>query len=486
MNSKPGVSHAFMGKVPPHSVEAEVSVLGSVLLRNEVLDEVYEIVRPHDFYIEAHQLAYETMLELQAKKKQIDLITLSDRLRTKGLLDQIGGLQFLSELLDKVVTTVRVSDHAQIVANASLIRNAIGVCLDGLQEGFSWEVEDAHDYVSNIQRRVDEIAEVRERHKPVDLATGIRRTMKNVSEEINSPKSLTGVTTGFYDLDAFTQGLQPSDLVILAGRPSMGKTALALNIAANAAMHSVEHSREHDVPQETVYVVSLEMSTDRLLRRMIASEAQIPGWRLMNPKNLSTSHHEAVLAACARLNGLPIHVDDADHVNVREMAVRARRLNRRNRLQLIIVDYLQIIKPIIRRGERPNRDRELGEMTGVLKGLAKELQVPVLLLSQLNRGNESRQDKRPQLSDLRESGAIEQDADLVAFVHRESYYDEKADERAAEVIIRKHRNGPIGSVMLTFQKELTLFGDSAEATMKREQFSAQEDMGWGDGTPFSQ
>jgi len=470
----------YQGKTPPHSTEAEQSVLGAVLLRQNVMDEIVDVVRVSDFFHEANGTIFDAMCDLHEKRKPIDPVTLGEKLRSKGMLEQVGGLQYIISLPDKVVTTANIRQHARIIANSSTYRAVAGVCMDTLQQVYNWDLDDAPNYASDVQGRLDEVVDRREQQRIASIREGVSQTLKKMNEELKSPRTLTGVSTGFFGVDQFTQGLQPSDLIIVAGRPSMGKTAVAMNMAVNAAKSEVEFVKEHgeeDDQPRRIAVFSLEMSTDKLIRRMLAVEAGVPGWRLMNPKSLSTKATESIVAAGGALDALPIVIDDTDGMNVRDIVVRSRRLNRRQPLSMVVVDYLQIVKALPRKGDKYNRDRELGEITAALKGLAKELQIPVLLISQLNRGNESRQDKRPQLSDLRESGAIEQDADVVAFIHREAYYDEKADRELAELIFRKQRNGPLGTVLLRWEEHITRFSNTAEQDELAASFE-QEGFDW--------
>lgn len=472
------VGNAFLGKVPPHDKAAEQSVIGAILVDNSRMDDVAELLREDDFYLEPHQILYRHMLQMRDRKKPMDMVTLAESLRTQGELGAVGGLQYLSDVLSGVVTLANIRHHAKIVANSAAARRVAGICIDALQNVYAHEVDDVREYTAKIQTDMDEAIRERERSNIQTMDVAVTATAMKMDEERNSPRALTGVSTGFHDLDDFTHGLQPQDLIILAGRPSMGKTALAMNIAYNASVDEVQFCREHGDTPRWGLVFSLEMSTDKMIRRMVSMQSGVVSWRLMNPKYLRTDDLDLVKKGYEDIHGLPIMIDDTDRLNEREIVVRARRMNRKRPLLYIIVDYLQIMGDVYKKGDyKTTRDQVIGQKTAVLRGLAKELGVPVICLSQLNRAMANRQDKRPQLSDLRESGAIEQNADVVMFVHREGYYDEDAPKHLAELIFGKHRNGAIGTVHLNWEGHLMRFNDTKEAAERATEFE-QEGIQW--------
>lgn len=456
----------YLGKVPPHNEEAELSVLGGILLHNSKLDLVTDILRPEDFYSSNHEEVYRAFLALDAIRRPIDIISLGEVLRDRGELERVGGLQFISALIDHVPTAANIEAHAKIVSSLAMRRATIGVCLEGLKDAYDGEQE-GPELVAQVGRRLDEVGVGKTESTMIDMSTGMKATIAKVETEIRSTEPLTGITTGFTDVDGYLSGMQRQDLILLAGRPSMGKTAMAVNIMVAAAKDAVRRAKGGK--PEAVVMFSLEMSADRLRRRMIAVEGQIPAWMLMNPKHLRGENAQAKLIdVTGRLASLPIYIDDGRHIGVREVRARSRHLARKQKLCLVVIDYLQIMKAEESNKRREtNRTVELADMTGGLRALAKELDCPVLLLSQLSRATETRADKRPQLADLRESGAIEQDADVVMMLHREHYYDTNKPKDVAEDIIRKNRNGSVGTVLLGWDDYLTRFRDSPAVAAKK-------------------
>jgi replicative DNA helicase len=432
-------------RVPPQSLEAEESVLGGILLDNSALDRVIELVQPDDFYRGTHRRLFRTMLDLSERNEPIDLITLSEALKARGELSETGGTAFLAELAERVPTAANIAHYARIVRERSILRGLIEAATEIATRGYesSGDVSElldrAEQLIFNIQER-----KVREAFSKIaDILVGSLRTIERLYED---KQAVTGVPTGFADLDRMTAGLQPSDLVIVAGRPSMGKTAFCLCIAENAALRA----------NVGVAVFSLEMSKEQLAMRMLCSEARVDLARVRTGQ-LYDREFPKLAMSCGRLAGAPIYIDDTPALSVLELRAKARRLKRdpNSRLGLIVVDYIQLMRSS---EGKDSREQEISEISRSLKALAKELSLPVVALSQLNRQVESRNPPIPRLADLRESGAIEQDADVICFIYREEYYLEDSDKKGiAEIIVAKQRNGPIGNVELTFLKEFTRF-----------------------------
>ncbi len=441
-----------MGKVPPHSTEAELSVLGGILLRSSSLDVVADIVRPQDFYSDANGMIYQAIIDLNVVNRPIDLINLGEILKDRGELETVGGLAYLSSILDAVPTSANIESHAQLVAEKAAVRACLGAALDILEKGYG-DYGEAQSFLDQAEQGVFESTRSRTQTRMQDIYTAVKKAFSEIERLKKAKTDITGVPTGFAPLDRMTTGLQGGDLVIIAGRPSMGKTALAMNIAVNAAMRA----------NVGTVIFSLEMSVDQLMRRLLASEASVSSNRLRLPRSLTREDMFKLVDAADRLYKAPIYLDDSAEINVLEVRSRARRLKSKVDIGLIILDYLQIMKPVTRSRGDTNREREIAEITRSLKALAKELNVPVVCLSQLNRGPEARQDKRPLLSDLRESGAIEQDADLIMFLYRESFYERDSTDPTSEVIIGKNRNGPVGTAKLLFQGEFTRFDNIESA-----------------------
>lgn len=435
-------------KLPPHSIEAEESVLGGILIENGVLDSVVELLRPEDFYREAHRKIMRAVIDLNQRNEPIDLVTLAEALRARGELQDAGGAAYLAELAERVPTAANVAYYARIVREKALLRSLIHVTTEITMS--SYEPQDSVEaFLDEAERRVYEIAENKVRQSLLPVRDIVVESMKQIEQLYERREFITGVATGFRDLDKKTAGLQRSDLIIVAGRPSMGKTAFALNIVQNAALHGGVGAA----------VFSLEMSKEQLVLRMLCSEARVDQNRVRSGYAAELDYPKLAMAA-QHLSEVPIYIDDTGGLSILELRAKARRLSRDKnaRLGLIVVDYLQLMK-----GPRSeSREQEISAISRSLKALAKELDLPVVALAQLNRKVEDRADKRPIMADLRESGAIEQDADVILFLNRPYVYDKAADERDAEVIIGKQRNGPIGTVPLTFFAEYTRFDNRAE------------------------
>ncbi|MCC6163087.1 MAG: replicative DNA helicase [Acidobacteria bacterium] len=429
----------------PHNLDAERSVLGAILLRNDAINAAVEVVKPEDFYREAHKLLLEHMIQLSERNVAIDLVTLTESLARATALETVGGPAYITRLVDGVPRTTNVEHYAQIVKEKATLRRLIEEATRIAAEAYDAE-RDAGEILDAAEAGIFSIADARLSQGFTPLSALVDETLDRV-EKLQQFKSLvTGVPTGFYDLDHKTSGMQAGDLVIIAARPSMGKTSFVINIAQNAAL---EHGK-------VVGVFSLEMSKEQLFMRMLTGEARVDAQRIRQGMLLERDL-PAIAQAAEKLQVAPIYIDDSASIGVLEMRAKARRLKAEHgRLDMLIIDYVQLMQG---RGRFENRQQELTSISRSLKALAKELGVPVVILSQLSRAPDSRSDHRPQLSDLRESGALEQDADVVMFIYREDRYKEPEAEETgeAEIIIAKQRNGPVGTVKLAFLNEYTRF-----------------------------
>jgi replicative DNA helicase len=438
----------------PHNLEAERSVLGAVILRNEAMNEAVEVIDSDDFYRDAHRRIFDKMIALSERNDAIDLITLKEELNRAGELDQVGGPAYIARLVDGVPRTTNVSHYARIIKEKSTLRALIQRANEITVSAYSAE-QDADEILDEAERRIFEIADKRTRSGFTPLSELVRDSFDTI-EKLQAQKGMvTGVPTGFTELDEMTTGMHPGDLVLIAARPSMGKTSFVLNIAQNVASW-------HETPTPfTVGFFSLEMSKEQLFMRLLTSEARIDAHRLRSGF-LSTDDYGKLVHAIGRLEQAKIFIDDTASISVLEMRAKARRLQAEHGLHLLIIDYIQLMQG---RGRFDNRQQELASISRSLKGLAKELRCPIVALSQLSRAAETRSDHRPQLSDLRESGALEQDADLVMFIFRPAVYEKEKTpetENIAEIIIAKQRNGPIGSVTLAFMNQYTRFENMAQ------------------------
>jgi replicative DNA helicase len=437
---------------PPWSEEAEISVLSAMLIDGDAVARAVEMVDDGSFYKEANRRVFRAMLRLYSRGEVIDVVTLSDELKSSGELEGAGGMAYLARLVDAVPTAANIEYHCRILKDKAVLRRLIEAATDIVQEAYEAPAGEVDDTLDRAEQRIFQIAQASERQGFVWIKEILWPAFERIEELQRSPGSVTGVASGFPDLDNMTAGFQPGDLVVVAGRPSMGKTALALNFAQHAAI-------DHDVP---VAVFSLEMSKESLVQRLLCAEGRVDSGRLRRGR-LQDDEYARLATAAGHLNTAPIWIDDTPAISPLEVRAKARRLAAEVDLGLIIVDYLQLMA-----GPRnvENRQQEISAISRSLKAVAKELNVPVVSLSQLSRAPEQRTDKRPLLADLRESGAIEQDADLVIFVYREEAYrkdgdmlDDKGEslEGRAEIIVGKQRNGPTGTVNLYFHKSYTLF-----------------------------
>lgn len=423
-------------RVPPQDLEGERSVLGAMMLERSAVTACIETLKPEDFYRPAHGYIFEAILELFEKNEPVDEVTVHSALKLTGRLDAVGGIDYLNELCASTPTAANVDHYARMVRNAALTRKLINAATGIVSAGYEG-ASDVNVLLDQAESTVFEITSSRDQRSYTEMKDAVKDAFKQIEKLYERRDPITGVPTQYYDLDKMTSGLQPSDLIIVAGRPSMGKTAFALNMAQNAALKT----------GTPVLVFSLEMSTAQLVMRMLCSEARIDAHKL-RAGALSKNDWPRLARAAGDLAEAPIFIDDTGSIPVLEMRAKARRLKAERDLGLIVVDYLQLMRG---RANSEGREKEISEISRGLKALAKELNVPVVALSQLNRSLEQRQDKRPMLSDLRESGAIEQDADVIMFVYRDEYYNpESAEKGIAEIIIGKQRNGPVGTVQLRF------------------------------------
>ena len=431
------------GLLQPQNVEAEKSVLGSVFLDNDSLLRIVDLISPEDFYRKSHALIYQAFLKLFERGDPIDLITVESELQKMGVLEQVGGIDYLMELAEFVPTPVHVVKYAQIVKEKAVLRELISVCHEIIRKCHESD-KDVEELLDEAESLIFAISEKRTRSDFSPSRELVKAAISQLETLAHKRQLITGIPTGFYDLDRMTAGLQPSDLVVVAARPGMGKTSFVLNIALNVALEE----------GGTVAIFSLEMSKEQIALRMLSSVSRVD-YQKLRTGNISPDDWKSIIEAASELSDASIYIDDTPAISVLEMRAKARRLQAEHGLDLIIVDYLQLMRG---RGRKENRQQEISEISRSLKGLAKELNVPVVAVSQLSRAVEARTDKRPQLSDLRESGAIEQDADLVLFIYRDEVYNKAtAEPNVAEVIIGKQRNGPVGTVKLTFIKECTKF-----------------------------
>ncbi len=436
-------------KVPPHSVEAEQSVLGGLLLDNRSWEKIADLVVENDFYRRNHQLIFRAISELFEQSQPVDVITLAEWHDSRGELDQVGELAYLGMLARDTPSVANIVAYASIVRERSVLRQLIAVGAAISNVAFNPEGRNSDEMLDLVERQVFEIAEKGAKRKGgfIQVKEVLSRVVDRIDTLFEQDSPITGLSTGFTDFDMQTSGLQPADLVIVAGRPSMGKTTFAMNLAESVVIKS----------KLPVAVFSMEMPADALAMRMLSSLGQIDQHRLRTGR-LNDDDWPRLTSAIALLNEAPLFIDDTPALTVTELRARARRLKREHGLSLIVIDYIQLMQGS--GGE--NRATEISEISRSLKALAKELELPVVALSQLNRSLEQRPNKRPIMSDLRESGAIEQDADLIVFIYRDEVYNEDSAEKGkAEIIISKQRNGPIGTVHLTFQGQYTRFENFA-------------------------
>jgi len=455
--SQKDMSGNIIDKLPPQNIEAEQSVLGAIIFDNEALPKTLEILRPEDFYKETHRRLYNAMIGLFEKNEPIDIVTLTDYLRRNDELEAVGGISYLSYLANAVPTSANIRYHAKIVREKALLRSLIQAATHITSRVYEDSL-DADEMVDYAEKMIFDIADKRTKTSFASLKDVIKDTFKMIEHLYDKKEAITGVPTGFKDMDELTSGFQPGDLIIIGGRPGMGKTAFALNIAQHVAIDL----------KEPVAVFSLEMSKEQLAMRMLCAESMVNA-SSVRKGFISKQDWPKLTNAAGRLADAPIFIDDSSAITVLEVRAKARRLKMEHGgLSLVIVDYLQLMRS---RGNFERREQEISEISRSLKALAKELKVPVVALSQLNRAVEQRGEKKPTLADLRESGAIEQDADVIIFLYRDEIYNKNnpSNKGKAEIIIAKQRNGPTGTINLTYLADSTRFVDFAAMSYESEE-----------------
>lgn len=432
-------------RTPPQNIEAEKAVLGAMMLSDEAIGTALEHLDSFYFYETRHQKIFEAIKDLYSERRNVDLITLCDHLKNKGIFDAVGGKNYVMEIADFVPTAANVKYYIDIIKEKGIQRQLIKNSTEIIAKSYGTDV-DVDELVDTAEQLIFEIATSKQKQQAVPVKELVKAAIENIDSLYQRKEAITGVATGFTDFDKMTSGLQRSDLIIIAGRPSMGKSAFAVSIGENAAI-------DKKVP---VAIFSLEMSKEQLVQRMLCSQAMVDANKVRTGM-LSPSDWPHLTKAAGKLSNVPIFIDDTPAISVLELRAKARRLKAAHNIGLIIVDYLQLMQSSAR---AESRQQEISEISRSLKALARELRVPLIAISQLSRAVESRQDHRPQLSDLRESGAIEQDADVVVMLMREEYYVPTEENRGiAEAIIGKQRNGPTGSVKMKFFKEYVKFAN---------------------------
>ena len=436
-----------LGRNPPQNISAEQAALGSMLLQEDAILHGVDILRPEDFYQKSHQNIFKCILELFEKSRGVDLVTLTEELNRKNLLEEIGGVTYLTNLINSVPTAANIEHYIKIIEEKSILRNLINNATKIVSMGYE-EKEDAKILLDKAEHLIFEVSERNLGQSFVPIKEILQDSFEKIENLYHRDEFITGIASGFDEFDDITTGFQPSELIVIAGRPGMGKTAFCMTIAQYIAVSK-------NIP---VALFSLEMSKSQLVQRMLCSEARVDAHNLRKGR-LAESDWPTLSMAAGRLASAPIFIDDTAGITCLEIRAKARRLKAQHSLGLVIIDYLQLITSS---GRVENRQQEISEISRSLKGLARELNVPIIAVSQLSRAVEQRIERRPRLSDLRESGAIEQDADLVVFLYREEYYKTKTEKKGiAEVIISKQRNGPTGQIDLAFIKEYAKFENLA-------------------------
>ncbi|KKE78297.1 MULTISPECIES: replicative DNA helicase [Bacillaceae] len=440
------MSQTWNERTPPHNMEAEQSVIGAVFLEPEAFSTASEKLVPEDFYRAAHQRIFAAMMKLADRGEPIDVITVTSYLNDAKQLDEVGGVVYLTQLAESVPTAANIEYYCKIVEEKALLRRLIRTATDIVTSSFEKE-DDVADVLNDAEKGILEVSSRKNSGAFKSIKDVLIDVYDNIERLHQQNGDVTGIPTGFRDLDKITSGFQRNDLIIIAARPSVGKTAFALNVAQSVAVNT----------DENVAIFSLEMGADQLVQRMLCAEGNIDAQRLRNGQ-LEAEDWTKLTMAMGSLSNAGIYIDDSPGIRVSEIRSKCRRLKQEHGLGMILIDYLQLIQGSGNSGE--NRQQEVSEISRSLKGLARELDVPLIALSQLSRGVESRQDKRPMMSDLRESGSIEQDADIVGFLYRDDYYDKESEKQnIIEIILAKQRNGPVGTVELAFVKEYNKFVD---------------------------
>ena len=436
------MSELFLDRTPPQNIEAEQAVLGAIFLEKEALIKAAELIKPEDFYRTSHQRIYEVMLHLNDMNQPVDLITVTSELNDRKWLEEVGGVSYLHDLASAVPTAANVEYYVKLVEEKALLRRLIKVATQIASSGYAGE-DGVQDILNQAERSILDISGRRTTDGFIHIKDVLMETYERIEVLHNSTSEMTGIPSGYRDLDKMTSGFQRSDLIILAARPSVGKTAFALNVAQNVAARA----------GETVAIFSLEMSAGQLVQRMLCAEGNIDANR-MRTGTFQDTDWEKLTMAIATLSKSKVFIDDTPGITVNQIRSKCRRLKAEHGLGIILIDYLQLIHG----SGKENRQQEISNISRTLKGIARELECTVIALSQLSRAVEQRQDKRPMLSDLRESGSIEQDADIVAFLYRDDYYDHESENKnVIEILIAKQRNGPVGKVELAFLKEYNKF-----------------------------
>lgn len=453
-------------RVPPQNLDAERAVLGCVLIDNHAINAVQENLDSEDFYHEGHRIIFDAMVALSDKSEPTDFLTVHNHLEKSGKIELAGGSSYLSSLTDAIPSAANVESYAKIVKEKSMTRRLIQTAQTIIEDAYRADGTGAEEMLDEAEKKIFQVSENKKRPSFADVKDVVKDSFKGIEKLAEQQKQITGLATGINDFDEMTCGLQSNDLIIIAARPSMGKTTLVLNFAEYCSIHE----------KASVAIFSLEMAKEQLVTRMLCSQAKIDATKLRKGQ-LDQSDWPKLTKAAGMLSEAKIYIDDTGSPTVMEMRAKARRLAKEKGLDLIIIDYMQLIRGSA--STQKNREQEISEISRSLKGLAKELSVPVIALSQLNRAVESRTNRRPQMSDLRESGAIEQDADLIGFIYRDEVYDPNTpDKGVAELIIGKQRNGPIGTVRMAFINTCTRFENLAF------DYEGGFDPGQDDTTPF--
>ncbi|WP_163969297.1 replicative DNA helicase [Oceanobacillus halotolerans] len=440
------MSELWNDRTPPHNVDAEQAVLGAIFLEPEAFAQASERLMPEDFYRASHQRIFDAMMKLSDRGEPIDIVTVTTSLSNEKTLEEIGGVSYLTDIASSVPTAANIEYYSKIVEEKALLRRLIRTATDIVTTSFSNE-DQVEDVLNEAEKNILEVSGRKNSGAFKSIKDVLIDVYDNIEQLHQQSEDVTGVPTGFRDLDRITSGFQKNDLIIIAARPSVGKTAFALNVAQSVATNT----------DENVAIFSLEMGADQLVSRMLCAEGNIDAQRLRTG-NLEADDWGKLTMAMGSLSNAGIYIDDSPGIRVSEIRSKCRRLKQEHGLGMILIDYLQLIQGS--ENSRENRQQEVSEISRSLKALARELNVPLIALSQLSRGVESRQDKRPMMSDLRESGSIEQDADIVGFLYRDDYYDQESEQQnIIEIIISKQRNGPVGTVELAFVKEYNKFVD---------------------------
>ncbi|HLR68755.1 replicative DNA helicase [Virgibacillus alimentarius] len=440
------MSEQWNDRTPPHNIEAEQAVIGAIFLEPEAFSQASELLMPDDFYRAGHQRIFQTMMKLSDRGEPIDLVTVTTSLSNEKTLDEVGGVSYLTDLASSVPTAANIIYYSKIVEEKALLRRLIRTATDIVTTTYAKE-DEVEDVLNEAEKSILEVSSRKNSGSFKAIKDVLIEVYDNIEQLHQNDGDVTGIPTGFRDLDRITSGFQRNDLIIIAARPSVGKTAFALNVAQNVAINT----------DESVAIFSLEMGADQLVSRMLCAEGNIDAQRLRTGK-LEAEDWSKLTMAMGSLSNAGIFIDDSPGIRVSEIRSKCRRLKQEHGLGMILIDYLQLIQGSA--NSKENRQQEVSEISRSLKGLARELNVPLIALSQLSRGVESRQDKRPMMSDLRESGSIEQDADIVGFLYRDDYYDSESEKQnIIEIIISKQRNGPVGNVELAFVKEYNKFVD---------------------------